>query len=98
MLYILHRFHCEYLIEDCFPKKVNGGNRKWRWERNKKQECRNYRGDEWEYEGGWRKEMEKARGKEGKDKGKKGRVGGMKSVRKDEPSDIFYRFTSPNIY
>ena len=74
------------MIEDCFPKKVNGGNRKWRWERNKKQECRNYRGDEWEYEGGWRKEMEKARGKEGKDNGKKGRVGGMKSVRKDEPS------------
>lgn len=39
-----------------------------------------------EDEGGRRKEMEKARGKEGKDKGKKGRVGGMKGVRKDEPS------------
>lgn len=39
-----------------------------------------------EDEGGRRKEMEKARGKEGKDKGKKGRVGGMKGVRKDKPS------------
>ena len=67
------------MIEDCFPKKVNGGNRKWRWERNKKEkECRNYGRDEREDAGGRRKEMEKARGKEGKDKGKKGRERGMK--------------------
>ena len=47
-----------------------------------------------EDEGGRRKEMEKARGKEGRDKGKEGRVGGTRGVRKDGPSVQHFKKSS----
>jgi len=60
------------LIKDCFPKKLKGRNRKWRWERNKKKkECRNYGRDEWKMKEGGGRRWRRQEGRRGKTKGRK---------------------------